>query len=334
MFEAWKARWRRWIDARSPRQASVTLTQRNVYIMPGKGGLVYASVAGVLLLGAINEQLNLAYALAFLLGGVGLSAMWLTHRNLLGVTLTLGGAPSVHAGQALIVTVMLQAGTSRRGRYGLRLNDHVDCEVAAGQQASASLSVPTTCRGWLTLPRWRIDTTYPLGLFRAWAYWRAAPAVLIWPALDHNAPPLPVGTGQQGDRPTSAPTVSEAHPDEVREWRQGDSLRTVAWKKSATRMASGLPPLSRYNPAQARQQLWIDWEDAPGLATEARLSRLAAWLLMAEQHAHHTGQIYGLRLPDGVSQACGQGSAHLQQCMNRLAEWGLPQGGRDEEPRS
>lgn len=322
MLTAWQSRWRRWIDSRSPRQNQLTLTQRNVYIIPAKGGWVYAAVVAVLLVAAINEQLNLAYALAFLLGGVGLSAMWLTHGNLRGLSLTLGPSASVHAGQPLQAHVVLDARSRRRGRHGLTLAGQ-PCDVGADQQAHVHVSVPTTQRGWMLHPRWRVESTYPLGLFTAWAYWRAEPAVLIWPALEPHAPPLPSGPGGEGDRPTSAQHMAAPLPEEVREWQRGDALRTVAWKKSATRMASGLNPVSRFHPAQARQQLWIDWEDAHGLATEARLSRLAAWLVMAEQQAQHDGQIYGLRLP-GVSLPCAHGHAHLQRCLDTLAQWGPP----------
>lgn len=321
MLAAWSSRWKRWIDSRSPRQNQLTLTQRNVYILPAKGGWVYAAVVGVLLVAAINEQLNLAYALAFLLGGVGLSAMWLTHSNLRGLSLTLGPCLSVHAGQALQAQVLLDAQSHRRGRYGLTLHGQVPCEVGPGQQAVVHVSVPTTQRGWMLLPRWRVDSTYPLGLFRAWAYWRAAPAVLIWPALEPQAPPLPDGLGGDGDRPTSAQHLAAPLPEEVREWQRGDALRTIAWKKSATRLASGQNPISRYHPAQARQTLWIDWDDAAGLPAEARLSRLAAWLVMAEQQALHGGQAYGLTLP-GMRLECAHGQAHLHRCLDALAQWG------------
>jgi hypothetical protein len=41
----------------------------------------------VMLLAAINYQLNLGYALTFLLAGAGLVSMHLTHGNLRGLTL-------------------------------------------------------------------------------------------------------------------------------------------------------------------------------------------------------------------------------------------------------
>jgi uncharacterized protein (DUF58 family) len=253
---------------------------------------------------------------------VGLAAMWLTHANLHDLALSLGPCVSVHAGQPLQACVLLDAQGLRRGRYGLLLAGSEHAEVAAGQQSTALLSVPTTQRGWLAFPRWRIESTYPLGLFRAWAYWRAAPAALVWPALEPHAPPLPGGAAD-ASQGQSLPASESSTPDEVREWRRGDPLSAVAWKKSATRLASGQSPVSRFRSAQAGPPLWIDWDATQGLHTEARLSRLAAWLVMAETQAQHTGQPYGLKLP-GHTLPCTLGSAHLHQALDTLAQWGLP----------
>lgn len=332
VFPGWRRRWRAWSNARSPRQDQLTLTQRTVYILPSKGGLGYALVVTVLLLAAINEQLNLAYALTFLLGGVGLSAMWLTHANLRGLTLSLGNIASVHAGQSLSMPVRLDAVSLVRGRFGLSLRaegedddtlpSDVPGEVARGHQNTVLVPLAAPRRGWLELPRLRIDTTYPLGLFRAWAYWRARQRVLVWPALDPHAPPLPDSHADGGSRAAAAALAADI-PDGLRPWRRGDTLRSVAWKKSATRLASGLPPVSREASLRAHQECWVEWDQAQGLPLEARLSRLASWLVMAEQRALDVGQPYGLRLPDRTI-GPAQGAQHLQQCLDTLATWGSP----------
>lgn len=359
-MNALQQRWRRWIDERSPPRDSILFTQRNVYILPNKGGMGYAAVVLVLLLAAINEQLNLGYALAFLLGGVGLSAMWLTHGNLRGLSLALGSLTSVHAGQAVVLPVVLDASGLKRGRYGVVLKppqrpaqprarwwrrarqpgadpagppgmrapaelaitpSGTVGEAAAGHQQTVTLAVPAPSRGWLPLPRLRIETTYPLGLFTAWGYWRAERRVLVWPALEPMAPPLP-DLPADGGGPPGLSATSVDLPDGLRPWRRGDTIRTVAWKKSATRLASGLEPVSREAAGRPRQERWIEWSQAEGLDTEARLSRLATWVVMAERQASQDGQPYGLRLP-GLTVDSSQGPVHLQQCLDALAQWGL-----------
>ena len=69
-----RRRWQRWADQRQPRQATQVFTQRNLYIVPSRQGGTFLLVCGVLLLASINEQVNLGYALTFLLGGVGFAA--------------------------------------------------------------------------------------------------------------------------------------------------------------------------------------------------------------------------------------------------------------------
>lgn len=325
MPDWWKRRWTRWLDARSRRSDELVLTQRNVYIVPSKGGWVYAFVAMVLLVAAINEQLNLAYALAFLLGGVGLSAMSSTHGNLRGLRLSVGQASRAHAGEPVSVTVKFDSPTGKAGRHGLLLERSVPGEVLPDAVAEIVLSAPTQARGWMLLPRWRIETTYPLGLFRAWAYWRAASPVLVWPALEATPPELPGSPAA----PSEAGVVQASRDEdaqELRPWRRGDALHAVVWRKSAIRLAHGQDPISR-EATQAFQTAtqWIDWVATQGLSTEARLSRLAAWLVMAERIAQHGGPAYGLRMP-GLQRDGQFGPAHLQRCLDDLATWGTVDG--------
>jgi hypothetical protein len=153
MTMPWAKRWEQWLARRAQRTDRIQFTQRNVYIVPSIGGWVYAGAVLVLLLAAINEQLNLAYALAFLLGGVGLSSMSLTHGNLRGLALSLGTVERSHAGQKARVTLQLDAQHLQQGRYGLLLNDKWHCEVEAGSLTAVQIEVECPSRGWMTLPR-------------------------------------------------------------------------------------------------------------------------------------------------------------------------------------
>lgn len=326
-----RQRWTAWWQARLPRQDALTLTQRNIYILPSRAGWSFAALLLVLLAASINEQVNLGYGLTFLLGSTALAVLYQTHANLQGVSLSLQAPRSVHAGQSLSLTVVVHNPHPRRERLGLRIGtrgaDMLPVEVAPGQDSAVEIDLPTGARGWQALPALTIETAYPMGFFRAWAYWRPLSQVLIWPALDPNAPPLPeFGETDRvaGVRHTVAHNTEM--PQGLRPYRRGDPLRWIAWKKSTQALASGTGLVSREATQGRAPDLWLDYETSAGLtglAPEARLSRLASWLIEAEQAAGEGGAAYGLRLP-GRDLDCGLGTPHLRACLDALAEWGSP----------
>ncbi|MDE2082439.1 MAG: DUF58 domain-containing protein, partial [Burkholderiales bacterium] len=124
-------------------------------------------------------------------------------------------------------------------------------------------------------------------------------------------PPLPRShAASAGDTAPQPGAGSEL--DGVRAWRRGDSLRQVLWKKVAR---SG-ELVSRETSGSAQRQLWLDWQAGAGGDVEQRLSRLAAWVLLAERE----GLACGLRLP-GRELAPGQGEAHRRSALDLLALW-------------
>ncbi|HSO44739.1 MAG TPA: DUF58 domain-containing protein, partial [Rhodoferax sp.] len=87
-----------WWQSRLPLSDGITLTQRNVYIMPTRAGLMLGVTLLVLLVAAINYQLNLGYLLTFLLAGSALVGMHVGHGTLRGLTLNLTAPEAIHLG--------------------------------------------------------------------------------------------------------------------------------------------------------------------------------------------------------------------------------------------
>jgi len=101
--------------------------------------------------------------------------------------------------------------------------------------------------------------------------------------------------------------------DGVRAYRRGDTLRQVVWKKAAH---TGELVSRESSAGGTRREMWLKWTQAPMADPEARLSRLAAWVIGADA----AGQIYGLRLP-GVEIAPSTGTAHRHAALQALAAW-------------
>ena len=317
-----RAQFRRWWQNRLPFTDTWLLGQRNIYILPTRAGFTFALTLLVMLLASINYQLNLGYALTFLLTGSAIVSMHLTHGNLRGLTLHLRPTAPVFAGQpALLEVVVTNPGRERHG-LALQFEDRsaasVDqrrrfalCDAPALGEARVHVSIVPPRRGWHAVPTLVVETVFPFGLFRAWTVWRPAARVLAWPRPEQPAPPLPVSASSPGDeRPSRRSAGSEL--DGVRPWRRGDSMRQVVWKKVAR---SG-ELVSRETAGSAQRELWLNWADAHRSDVEQRLSRLAAWVLCAERE----GMAFGLQLP-GHTLALGEGEAQRRDALERLATW-------------
>ena len=316
-----KQRIRQWWQARHPRTDTWTLTQRNIYIVPTRAGFVFAAVLVVMLLAAINYQLNLGYVLTFLLAGAGFVSMHLTHNTLRGLTLHLKPPASGFAGQALPIEVVLSSPTRLQHGVGLgfqsagetkqaRQHD-VFVDVPAGGQASAHLAFVPPWRGRHDVPALRAETRYPFGLFRAWTVWRPAAQLLAWPAPEQPLAPLPPSPAAAGEAAQRRPSDSGEF-EGIRAYRRGDALKRVVWKKAARTGEL----VSREASSALQRELWLDWQQAQLSGTEPRLSRLAAWVLAAEA----AGVAHGLRLP-GVEIPLGSGMAQQRRSLDALALW-------------
>lgn len=313
-------RFRDWWQARTPRSDTLLLTQRNVYILPTRAGFLFGLTLVVLLLASINYQLNLGYLLTFVLAGAGIASMHQTHATLRALTLHLQPVLAVHAGDAAPLAVVLTTPGSARFGIGLRLQDAPTStltwiDVPAGGQATARLSFAPTSRGLHEVPALVAETRFPLGLFRAWAYWRPAAQVLAYPRPEEAPPPLPAASATPGG-PAVARPGQGAEFDGVRAYRRGDAPKLVVWKKAARALEGAGELVSREASGAAHAQLWLAWDHCGAPAGEARLSRLAAWVLAA----HRAGVDFGLRLP-GVELAPAQGDAHRRACLEALALW-------------
>ncbi len=313
-----KGRLRRWLLARLPATDNWQLGQRNIYILPTKAGVIFAGTLVVMLLASINYQLNLGYALTFLLTGAALVSMHLTHGNLRRLTLHLRPVAACFAGQPAQLDVVIS--NPGHDRFGLLLlfEDRTAfgkasawCDVSAGAQSKLMLSFVPPHRGWHAVPALVLATVFPLGLFRAWTVWRPATPVLAWPRPEEPAPALPASAAQPDDE-RDAHRGPGSEIDGVRPWRRGDTMRQVVWKKVAR---SG-ELVSRETAGSATRELWLDWTDAGGADVEQRLSRLSAWIVRADREGIDTG----LRLP-AQTLALGQGDAHRRAALDALAKF-------------
>lgn len=305
----------RWaVPVRPPEPAPVVLTQRRVYVLPTAAGLAYGTALIVILLGAMNYNLSLGHALVFLLAGLGIVSILHTFRNLVQLEISPGRCDPVFAGGIAQFAVVL-ANHRAEGRTSLRVfagdGDPVEIDVAGDASSIALLPLAATRRGWLRMPRVTLETTWPLGLVRAWSYVMPELACLVYPAPAEKAPPLP----WSGDTARGVSREGRGADDfaGMRDHQPADSPRHVAWK-SVARQLDG-PLLTKLFSGATAQQIWLDWEALPaGMDVESRLSVLARWVLEADT----LGFAWGLRIP-GLKLPPDNGSGQLAAALRGLA---------------
>ena len=303
-----------------PRRGDHVIDRRRIYILPSRAGLLFGGAMVTMLLAAINYSLALGYVLTFVLASVGLVSMLHTYRNLSGLILRPGRADPVHVGQLAEMNLTL-ANPSRQPRYALQIDSPdsaapITHDVSADAERIATVALKTSRRGWMQAPRFKLSTTFPLGLWRAWTYWQPAARVLVYPRPESPAAPLPASDqadGEFDDRSRGDDDFSAVRP-----YREGDSLRRLAWKAMA-RSASD-EPLTKEFSGGSGGELRLDWTQLPGsMDVEARLSRLARWIVQADG----VGQRFALSLPGRMVDADG-GPAHREACLEALALFAQP----------
>jgi len=309
MLANMRRRMQAWMRPRGPEPLPVRLDRHRIYVLPTASGLFFALLLGTMLLGALNFNNNPALLLALLLAGTTLASLIAAHLQLSGLRIEAISAEPCSAGDSLQLRIALMA-SDTRVRRGLRLAlddaiTHIRVDV---QGCTALLHVPTQRRGLLALSRIELRTVQPLGLARAWGYVWPAQSVLVYPAAETQAPPLPIASGGRS-QPQLARTGEDPH--HLRSYRQGDPPRTVAWKASARRDTL----LVREYELPRGGELTLDWQHTHGLPYEQRIRRLARWVDDAER----AGQRYALHLPASPGIDFGNGAQHRHLCLRALA---------------
>ncbi len=307
------ASFKRWLfRLYGPEAAPIVLNQRRVYVLPTRAGLAYATTLGLMLVGAINYNLSLGYALVFLLAGLGLVTLLHTFRNMVQIELSPGRVEPVFAGdKARFGLQLLNRRNRPRFAIDLRLDggETVTTDMAADAMTCVSLPMIAKRRGWLRPGRVTLQTHYPLRLVRAWSYVEPDMRCLVYPKPEMSAPPLPLSaSGESGGSLSGKGSEDFAG---LRRHQPADSPRQIAWKA----VAHGQPLLTKQFSGASVTHVQLDWNDLPhSMELEARLSRLTRWLI----EAHAQGISYGLRLP-GREIRLGHGEQHFQLCLEALA---------------
>lgn len=293
-------------------QLPLLIHWRRVFILPTKPGLFFGFITFIMLVASLNFNNNMGLMLTFLLAGLAQVALYRVFFNLRSLVINHVSAKPVFLGDNAIFSIHLKSSESK---YDICLKNQTDqqllIKLPADEILPMNVAVITTKRGWVPCGKIKIQTAYPFGLFFAWIWTNLDSKCLVYPFAEESPPPLPFHAQSEGK------TNVIIHGEEfhgLKPFQSGDSRRLIAWKRTA--QTGEL--ISREFQQTQGEKLLLDFSQITLADVEMKLSRLTAWVLMANQQQLD----YCLKLPQFES-GFGYSDIHHQSCLKALALHGI-----------
>lgn len=301
------------INQRIPKSSRITLNRKQIFIFPTKFGFIYIAMCFVLLIMAINFENSLVYILLFWLISIFVSTIILTWRNLDNIHLRGASNQPVFAGEDASFGITIESlKTAHHSLWLYTKDSHNFVDCAAKSSSTTYLFVPETKRGRVQLPRFTIETTYPLGIFRAWSYVDLDQSTLCYPQpIESN---LQFGNAENNDDNDYLDNnISKKRGvdnfEELKNYQVGDSISRIDWKAYAK--GNGL--LVKSFVEQASDELWLNEQDFTG-NLETRLSHMCYWVLELSKNKRRFGLTLGSKIIEPDSN-----DVHTKKCLEALA---------------
>ena len=299
---------------------------RHVSLRPTKLCVSMLALSVAIWVGAVNYQVNVAYAICFwVLAFIGVAAL-MTRRQLLGLHLNARYEGEVFAGD----TAEVEIGTEHSGRRARvfwwrsesreDINEGDESDHGAWQRCRLLGSLKSEPMRWRIsvqrrgyFPRpllLRFATSAPFGMFHAECRAEWQTDAVVYPApLAHSD----FGALAQPD-PEQTPQRAGMHGDDIaflKPHTDGASLQHVAWKTYAKR-GELMDKVFDEPPPAVHSQI-ISYRDYPGGTPADKLAGLLAHRVL---QADRTGAPYTLELP-GLTLTPQNGLR--EKCLNALA---------------
>ncbi|WP_435275502.1 DUF58 domain-containing protein [Psychrobium sp. nBUS_13] len=313
MKQRLQQRWIHWLKRRMPILQEVTLHRRNIFILPSKFGVVFGLLNVLLFVIGINYQNNLVIMLSSFCFSLFVTTMLFCYQNMAGMLIKPVVRLEYIASQLLSIECQVSCDKGKHGIYFRYKSQPQQLVSLLEQQSSISLTVKEKSRGLHRLPRLIVASEYPLGLFRAWANLEFEQDVIVFPKPIASSQSL--SAIEQGDGAYSSKrTVSGDSFSGLEPYREGESLKRVAWKQ----LAQGKGVLSKQFEQTLGEPQWLDLDDIDGGDIEMKLSHLAYLV----NYYSSLNQPFGVKLGNKKIPV-GHGNSHRKNALTLLATFGV-----------
>lgn len=188
------------------------------------------------------------------------------------------------------------------------------------KEQTIRLSLPTTHRGELELPRLQIKTVYPLGIMRAWSYVYFARSAWVYPKPEKFEWPAQYLLADAIDIPTGGQYAQGQDDfDRLDNYIEGESLARVSWGH----VARGQGMFTKHFAAPIGRKQRLAYADMPAITHEQKLAQMAYGVLTL-------GALevpFEMQFPEDIHtssasdiEMLGQGESFAQACLLRLAK--------------
>ncbi|MFN9067298.1 MAG: DUF58 domain-containing protein [Bdellovibrionales bacterium] len=282
---------------------------QKTYIVPTRLGLAYGGLCLVLLLMAMAYGNNLVFIVCFTLTVMGMTLARAVNTNIERLEIFELTAHEVFAEnqQALQISVENKSSVELKElRAYFKGQEKNLINFTLGPKEILTVDVPYDFikRGYNSLPRLIIESSYPSDLFRAWKVFKKSDKVLVYPAR--------IG---QKDFPQNSTQLENSLGiiREIRDYKPGDSPKRIHWRS----LAKNKQLRTLVYEGEEGKKCLFDWSEVTHLPTEQALSQMALWVSVAEKQNYN----WTLELPKKTISSELDPRQYLV-AMQALALWG------------